>query len=267
MLEWPKFLTLINSKEDLHTVPNVTMSQDITKRAIELANKQGGYLILGFDRYSLQLYGCEFDSKWLSAILANEIKPAIKYDITGFIRNNKRLFVVKIEEGKQKPYNIFGGSLINVKQAEKPIRAEDDISQESIKKRQARCLDYLEENSEIANSQYRELNSVSYKTAHNELSDLVSKKMLAQVGQARNTKYILQKNLDSYNVKQAEVNLFGETLDSLIDLNNQNETKTEMRRTKNNERMKSHITRNDLPEKSDRLFPKSESLGSEVAPF
>jgi len=273
MLEWPKFLTLINSKEELHSIPNITMSQDITKQAVALANNQGGHLILGFDRYSLQLCGCDFDGKWLNAILANEIKPAIEYDITGFIRNNKRLFVVKINEGKHKPYSIFGGSLINVKQTEKPVKAEDDISQESVKKRQNRCLEYLKKHPDISNLLYRELNSVSYKTAHNELSDLTAKKILAQVGQARNTKYVLYKNLDNYKIKQSEINLFGETLDSLIDLNNQNKSYTEIRRTQSSPQMESHIiTRTELPDEPDKIFPKIEpetvsAHDSDTVPF
>ncbi|MDR1997415.1 MAG: hypothetical protein LBQ83_03740 [Candidatus Margulisbacteria bacterium] len=243
MLEWPKFLTLINSRDvAIHSVPQVSMSQDITKKAVELANKSGGYLTLGFDRYSLQLYGCNFDSKWLNAILANEIKPAICFEILGFIRNNKRIFVVKIEEGAHKPHSIFGGSLFNVR--EKQARTTEDVSLDSVKKRQTRCLEYLDTHQDISNSQYRDINEVSYKTAHNELSDLVEKKILGAVGQGRNTKYILYKNLPAYTLERSEVNLFGETLDALIDLNRDSKSKTGLRKAQNIENMESHIIKN-----------------------
>jgi predicted HTH transcriptional regulator len=255
MLDWPKFLTLINSPDvKLHSIPHVAISQDITKKAVELANEQGGYLLLGFDRYNLSLTGCNFDSKWLNAILASEIKPAIDFEIVGFIRNNKRIFAVKVNEGQHKPHGIFGGSLIRIRQAERDIRPADDVSLESVKKRQGRCLDYLDAHDDITNAQYRGLNAVSYKTAYNELSDLVDKKILAQVGQARNTKYLSYKNLNKYQTEESEVSLFGETLDTLINLNADNKSRTEIRRSQNNEHMDSHIARNALPEEPDTLF-------------
>jgi predicted HTH transcriptional regulator len=255
MLDWPKFLTLLNSPGvKLHSLPVVSISQDITKKAVELANEQGGYLLLGFDRYNLSLTGCNFDSKWLNAILASEIKPAIDFEIIGFIRNNKRVFAVKVNEGTKKPHSIFGGSLIKIKQTEREIRLSDDVSLESVKKRQSRCLDYLDAHNDITNARYRELNAVSYKTAHNELSDLVDKKILAQAGQARNTKYLLYKNLDKYQTEESEVNLFGQTLDTLIDLNSDTKSRTEIRRSQNNDHMESHLSKNVLPEEPDALF-------------
>ena len=55
-------------------------------------------------------------------------------------------------------------------------------------------LDYLQENEFIANAKYRELNAVSHKTAHNELSGLMSKGLVRQVGQGRTTRYTLISN-------------------------------------------------------------------------
>lgn len=249
MLEWSKFLSLINTPgEILYSIPRINTSQDIVKKAADLANANGGYLLLGYDRFGPQLIGCTFDGKWLEAILSSEIKPAINYNIMGFIRNNKRLFAVKIEEGAKKPYSIHStNSAPAVTKPEKKV--EDDISQESVKRRQARCLDYLENNPDITNSKYREINEVSYKTAHNELSDLVDKKMLGQIGQARTTKYVLYKNLESAEIPQPEEapNLFGETLESFID-NQASLSRTEIRKTQNAEQMENHFTRNVVEE-------------------
>ena len=253
MLEWPRFLSLINTQgEAMCSLTHISTSQDIIKKAIELANSSGGYLLLGYDRFSLQLSGCTFDSKWLDAVLSTEVKPELKYEIMGFIRNGKRLFAVKIEEGTKKPYTIRTAEpsavAATAKITEKKVVAEDDISHESIKKRQTRCLEYLESHDNITNSQYRTLNEVSYKTAHNELSDLINKKMLGQIGQARTTKYVLHKNLDKHsNASVEEVpNLFGKTLDSFIDKNTINMSRTEIRKTENAEHMESHFTKNVL---------------------
>ncbi|GBR75907.1 hypothetical protein NO2_0535 [Candidatus Termititenax persephonae] len=243
MLSWAEFLSLINARDiKLCGVPRISTSQDITKKAIELANGEGGYLVLGFDRYTFQLYGCVFDSKWLNAILAQEIRPALNYEIMGFIRSNKRIFVVKIAEGTAKPYQALDGS--DVKTAA-PIKLSPEEAPEFVQKRQAVCLEYLKTNDGITNMQYRELNSVSYKTAHNELSALVEKKNLAQVGQGRTTKYVLAEKAAQYTQAEAHQSLFGDTLDTLVSLNSATVSVTDFRRAEMGEHMDEHLTKLD----------------------
>ncbi|MDR1452415.1 MAG: hypothetical protein LBJ25_00360 [Candidatus Margulisbacteria bacterium] len=240
MLSWPEFLQLIKSDVKMCGVPHINTSQDITKKAVELANEKGGYLILGFDRYTFQLPGCVFDSKWLNGILTQEIKPALNFEIVGFIRSNKRLFVVKIAEGEKKPYSAVGSSEVQTTTPAKILTLEN-IAPEFVQKRQEACLKYLEERADITNIQYRELNGVSYKTAHNELSDLVAKNQLVQVGQGRTTKYVLAKNGDYLPAK--EVSLFGDALDGLVSINNDSTSITEIRRAQNisAEHMNDHL--------------------------
>ncbi|GBR77592.1 hypothetical protein RDn1_251 [Candidatus Termititenax dinenymphae] len=246
MLSWQDFLGLINSRDvKLSGVPRVTTSQDITKKAVELANERGGQLILGFDRYSFQLYGCVFDAKWLDAILAQEITPPINYEIMGFIRSNKRIFVVKIAEGKEKPHKISEGSEVKPAVVVRTLKtaALENISPEFVQKRQNACLEYLKTQHEITNMQYRDLNGVSYKTAHNELSELVARKLLAQVGQGRTTKYVPVQNAEQYAPR--EISLFGDTLDALVSINNETTSITEIRRSQIVEHMDSHLTKLD----------------------
>lgn len=240
MLSWPEFLQLIKSDVKMCGVPLINTSQDITKKAVELANEKGGYLILGFDRYTFQLPGCVFDGKWLNGILTQEIKPALNFEIVGFIRSNKRLFVVKIAEGVKKPYLALDGSEVRTTTPAKALTLEN-IAPEFVQKRQEACLKYLEEHAAITNIQYRELNGVSYKTAHNELSDLVAKNQLVQIGQGRTTRYAPAKN-GGY-LPSKEVSLFGDALDGLVSLNNDSTSITEVRRAQNisAEHMGSHL--------------------------
>jgi predicted HTH transcriptional regulator len=254
-IAWNDFLTIINNPETpkFTYVPNVDTSQSITKAAITLANQKGGVLVLGFDKNNVQLRGVTFDAKWLNAVLYNEIKPVLIYSIQSTSRNNKRIFIVTIPEGKEKPYTTFGITEIETHVKEIP-ELELSTNNVAVQTRQQRALDYLKVSHIITNAKYRELNAVSHKTAHNELSDLVRKGQARQVGQGRTTSYVLTtSDITSPIITQPEVgqgddsmdtespeNLFGETIDALI--NTESYSKTKVRTDSAEENMVEHFT-------------------------
>ena len=58
-------------------------------------------------------------------------------------------------------------------------------------KRQEEALDYLDKNKFIKNKMYRSLFSVSHKTAHLELVDLVQRQLIVSQGSGRSTCYVI----------------------------------------------------------------------------
>ncbi|MBT5953506.1 hypothetical protein HOG98_02180 [bacterium] len=76
----------------------------------------------------------------------------------------------------------------------------EDISEEgqflefenALNNRQSKAISFVLENGSIRNKEYRHLLSVSHKTAHIELVDLVSKSLLQSKGSGRSTCYVLQ---------------------------------------------------------------------------
>jgi len=73
------------------------------------------------------------------------------------------------------------------------IQSDSDYSlqvKRPLNHRQSKSLLFLEKEGSISNKQYRHLFSVSHKTAHLELVDMVEKKYLRTCGQGRSTVYV-----------------------------------------------------------------------------
>jgi len=73
------------------------------------------------------------------------------------------------------------------------IQSDSDYSlkvKHPLNHRQSKALLFLEKEGSISNKQYRHLFSVSHKTAHLELVDMVEKKYLRTCGQGRSTVYV-----------------------------------------------------------------------------
>jgi len=79
------------------------------------------------------------------------------------------------------------------------------FQRENLNHRQSQVLNFIEEQGSVSNKQYRSLFSVSHKTAHLELVDLVSKNYLISNGQGRSTCYVKNQSvtLPVYTVMDA----------------------------------------------------------------
>lgn len=204
-ITWPQFLQIINDKaKELRFVPWVENSQSFTKYVVELANKKGGRVVIGFDQNNYQLPGVKFDKRWLSAVIKNECKPEPECVLKEIIRNFKRVYILEVAEGTQKPYSIFSVSYVQEEAPEKEVEKIssesimlDQLQNESIRKRHKKCLEFLKNNPGVTNAQYRTINAVSHKTAHNELSFMVKSGILRTVGQGRSTRYVLAETTDA----------------------------------------------------------------------
>lgn len=86
--------------------------------------------------------------------------------------------------------DILTAELLDLTQSLKEENVERKVEPiKSLNSRQSQVLHYLKENSSVSNKGYRGLYSVSHKTAHIELVDLVAKGYLVQTGAGRNTAY------------------------------------------------------------------------------
>ena len=64
----------------------------------------------------------------------------------------------------------------------KDIFNKEDLSKLGLNERQIKAVLYVKENAKITNSEYQTLNSVSKRTATNDLTDLVSQSILRKIG-------------------------------------------------------------------------------------
>ena len=83
------------------------------------------------------------------------------------------------------------------------------LRDQGLNKRQVKVINFLQVNESIKNKEYREIFGVSHKTAHIELSDLLTRSFLAVEGAGRSTCYRLSldfhaKVLEASEVKKAE---------------------------------------------------------------
>lgn len=68
---------------------------------------------------------------------------------------------------------------------------EDFLEGLELNERQKKAVEYVEENKEINNEKYREINNIGKVVAAKELNELVDKAVFKTVGRARATKYVL----------------------------------------------------------------------------
>ena len=79
----------------------------ITKELSAFANSYGGYLFLGVEDKTKKIVGCT--DKWselrINTTICNGISPTPQFDIKTFkLKNSKKLYVIKVEEGFFPPY-------------------------------------------------------------------------------------------------------------------------------------------------------------------
>lgn len=83
--------------------------KEISDEVVGFANASGGYVLIGVDN-SNQIIGAEIDNNKRSAIqdTIGEISPAIRCDMYSVEVEGKKVWVIDVPSGKDKPY-ITGG--------------------------------------------------------------------------------------------------------------------------------------------------------------
>ena len=205
MTDWEEIIALIEQGEgqSLEFEKNIPSADDIAREFVAFSNSDGGRLILGIDDKNKHLIGIECDdnfSNWLINIGQNRCKPQIKPAIEIINKSGRKIAVITIHEGDEKPYKTDDICYIRDGSTSRPAkeREESEItspwSGHGLTKRQKRALDYVMEHGSISNKEYREMFSISHKTAHLELTMLADKRLLICQGAGRATRYILPAN-------------------------------------------------------------------------
>lgn len=181
----------------------VPSPDDIAREIVAFSNSDGGKLILGIDDKNKHLIGVDIEEDTLNKILEvgrTRCSPTITPYIDVLDKGGKKIIVLTIHEGDEKPYKTDDICYIRDGNISRPAREneEEEIkspwSGHDLNKRQKRSLQFITEHGAITNREYREAFSVSHKTAHIELTMLADKKILEAQGAGRNTHYILPKN-------------------------------------------------------------------------
>lgn len=273
---WSEFIRLVNDNtQKIVYLPEIANSQEAAQQLVQLANTKGGKLIIGFDLNNLQLRGITFDPRWLKAALHKHCKPAIAFDMKYLNKNHKIVIVIDVQEGKSKPYAVqittFEEEVPEIPTAVTPpveepkknieVTISNDVEENyavyDLNVRQKRALQFIIDHGEITNTEYRNINQVSHKTAHNELAELVMKNIIQHEGQGRSTKYLLSTGQERINdnllassileeAPVAEMNLFGDDLDE-VSKDDNFQSITSVRRSASYEHMKPHLTKVETP--------------------
>jgi len=202
-------------------VPIIKTSDDITKSVLKLANNEGGTVVLGFDRSNLNFPGTTVGADWIHVVVKNDCSPEIEFKIKEMFRADKKAVIIEIQEGLEKPYSLTGSRAIienthplqeeipkatempnrletspdiqEPKQEEisKNIETTNNYQKEVLNRREKKAVNYLKKHESISNKEYRDINKVSSKTAHNELAHLIALGYTKQQGEGRLTRYVL----------------------------------------------------------------------------
>ena len=205
MINWEEIVELLEQGEgqSLEFEKAIPPEDDVAREFVAFSNCDGGKFILGIDDKNKHFIGIEPDQdfvSWLSDIGETKCKPHVKPAVELFERSGKKIAVINIHEGDEKPYKTDDICYIRDGDVSRPAkeREEQEITSpwagKGLNKRQKRGLDYVSEHGSISNKEYREMFGISHKTAHLELTMLSDKKILLCQGAGRSTRYILPPN-------------------------------------------------------------------------
>jgi len=200
-MTWDDILELMGQGEgqSVEFEKSIPSEDDIARELVAFSNADGGKVIYGFDDKNQHLVGVEIDGKfedWIKDIGKNHCSPPISPTIEVIEKSGKKLVVLSIPEGIDRPYKsddicyIRDGSVSRPAKENEEKEITNPWSGKGLNKRQIRALAVVAEHGTISNREYREAFNVSHKTAHLELTLLEDKKLLRSEGAGRSTRYI-----------------------------------------------------------------------------
>ncbi len=186
---------------------SIPSEDDIARELVAFANADGGKIIYGLDDKNKHLVGVEVKDDfedWLKSIGKNRCSPSIVPSIEITEKADKKIIIITVPEGDDKPYRsdeicyIRDGSVSRPAKENEEKEITNPWSGKGLNKRQIRAMQMIAEHGSITNREYREAFNISHKTAHIELTMLVDKKLVLTEGAGRSTRYILPARPEEY---------------------------------------------------------------------
>ena len=201
-MNWDEIMSLLEQGEgqSVEFEKNIPAKDDITREMVAFSNADGGKIIYGIDDKNKHLIGVTPDNdfeSWVKDIGKNACSPSIIPSIEIFEKGDKKIAIISIPEGVDKPYKsdeicyIRDGSLTRPAKENEEKELTNPWSGKGLNRRQIRALQMMTEHGSISNREFREAFSVSHKTAHLELTLLEDKRLVKSEGAGRSTRYIL----------------------------------------------------------------------------
>jgi len=206
VMTWDEILELLEQGEgqSVEFEKGIPTEDDIARELVAFSNADGGKIIYGIDDKNKHLIGVNIDNHfedWIKEISKSHCTPAITPNIEIFDKGDKKIVILTIPEGIDRPYKTDDLCYIRDGNVSRPAKENEEKeitnpwSGKGLNKRQIRALAIIGEHSAITNREYREAFNVSHKTAHLELTILEDKKMVKSEGAGRSTRYILSRSL------------------------------------------------------------------------
>ncbi|MFA5839309.1 MAG: RNA-binding domain-containing protein [Candidatus Margulisiibacteriota bacterium] len=209
-MNWDDILTLLEQGEgqSVEFEKNVPTDDDLARELVAFSNADGGKIIYGLDDKNKHLVGIDditnFEER-VKKITKNHCEPLIEPQVEFIDKAGKKLVVISVPEGVDKPFRSDDICYIRDGKISRPAK-ENEVkaitnpwSGKGLNKRQIRALQIVTEHGSITNRDFREAFSVSHKTAHIELTLLSDKKLLQTEGAGRSTCYTLpQQTLEGF---------------------------------------------------------------------
>ncbi len=208
-MNWEEIITLLEQGEgqSVEFEKIIPSTEDLARDIVAFANSDGGKIVLGLDDKNKHLVGIEIENNdefksWVKDICENHCSPKITFDVQIIERGPKKIALITISEGDEKPYKTDDICYIRDSFESRPAKEEEEKSitnpwsGKGLNKRQLRALQLMQEHLSITNREYREAFNVSHKTAHIELTMLSDKGIVKTEGAGRSTRYILPQQKD-----------------------------------------------------------------------
>jgi len=201
-MTWDEVIQLLNQGEgqSVEFDKIIPSPDDVAREYVAFANSDGGRIIYGIDDKNKHLMGVEIEEDTvnkLETIGKDKCVPSINPHIEVLEKNEKKVVVITINEGDERPYKTDEICYLRDGNISRPAREKEEEEIKSpwagqdLNRRQKRALQFIAEHGAITNREYREAFNVSHKTAHIELTLLVEKKLAEAQGAGRNTHYTL----------------------------------------------------------------------------
>ena len=201
-MTWEEIITLLEQGEgqSVEFEKLLPTPEDLARDMVAFANSDGGKIILGLDDKNKHLVGVDAGEDFknqVKEIGEKRCAPKITPQVDIIDRGGKKVAVITVAEGDEKPYKADDICYLRDNGESRPAKDEEEKQitnpwgGKGLNKRQLRALQLIQERGSIKNSEYRDAFNVSHKTAHIELTMLVDKRIVKSEGSGRSTCYIL----------------------------------------------------------------------------